>query len=366
MKTSDFDYQLPAELIAQEPVELRDSSCLMVVCRNTGSIEHKIFRELPEFLEEGDCLVVNDTRVLPARLIGVKNKTGGKAEVFLLTELKEGYWEALVKPGRRLQPGVKVIFGDGLLTGNIEKRLSGGKRIVFFEHEGNFRDILKTVGEVPLPPYITRSPENPERYQTVYARNERSVAAPTAGLHFTPNLIEKIKEKGIKFATVTLEVGLDTFRPVKTENVEEHEIHKEHFELSQESADIINETIRKRKKVVAVGTTSVRVLEAAAINNRESACSPLLAASGAGRRGVGSLERKYLVKESEGVTDLFIYPGYEFKIVDALITNFHLPKSTLLMLVSAFTGNNLIMRAYNEAIDKKYRFFSFGDAMLII
>ncbi len=352
MKTSDFNYLLPAELIAQEPVEPRDSSRLMIVNRGVNKIEHKTFKDLPEYLQTGDCLIINDTRVLPARLKGVKDKTGGKAEVFLLTELKEGWWEALVKPGRRLQPGTKVIFGNGILIGNIEERLPDGGRIIRFEYEGNFKDVLSKVGEVPLPPYVHRNLKEPERYQTIYSKEEKSVAAPTAGLHFTPNLIEKIKEKGIKFATVTLEVGLDTFRPVKTENVEEHEIHKERFKLTKESANIINETILEGKRVVAVGTTSVRVLETAAINGRES--------------GVGSLKKKYLVKESEGITDLFIYPGYEFKIVDTLVTNFHLPKSTLLMLVSAFAGRDLMVKAYNEAIDRRYRFFSFGDAMLVI
>ncbi|MDO8886713.1 tRNA preQ1(34) S-adenosylmethionine ribosyltransferase-isomerase QueA [Candidatus Oleimmundimicrobium sp.] len=345
MKTSDFNYCLPAELIAQKPIESRDSSRLIVVDRGVNKIEHKTFRDIAEFLQAGDCLVINDTRVLPARLKGVKDKTGGKAEIFLLTELKEGRWEALVKPGRRLQPGTKVIFKDGILIGEIEGRLSGGKRIVRFEYEGNFKEILKKVGEVPLPPYVHRSLKEPERYQTIYSKEEKSVAAPTAGLHFTPVFMDELKEKGVRFATVTLEVGLDTFRPVKTENIEEHEIHKERFKLTEESADIINKTILKGKRVVAVGTTSVRVLESSAIQSQK---------------------KKYVVKAGGGVTDLFIYPGYEFKIVDALITNFHLPKSTLLMLVSAFAGHDLIMRAYKEAIDKKYRFFSFGDAMLII
>ena len=229
MKTSDFDYQLPPELIAQEPVEPRDSSCLMVISRDTNEIEHKIFKCLPGFFEAGDCFVINDTRVLPARLKGLKDKTGGKAEVFLLSELEESCWEALVKPGRRLQPGTKIIFGDGVLVGNIGERLSGGKRIVRFEYEGNFRDILKKIGELPLPPYVHRSLKEPERYQTVYSREEKSVAAPTAGLHFTPSLIKKIEGQGVRFATITLEVGLDTFRPVKTENIEEHEIHNGHI-----------------------------------------------------------------------------------------------------------------------------------------
>jgi len=345
MITSDFNYCLPTELIAQEPIEPRDSSRLMIVNRGVNKIEHKTFRDIPEFLQMGDCLIINDTRVLPARLKGVKDKTGGKAEVFLLTELKEGWWEALVKPGRRLQPGTKVIFGNGILIGNIEERLPDGGRIVRFEYEGNFKDVLSRVGEVPLPPYVHRNLKEPERYQTIYSKEEKSVAAPTAGLHFTPNLIKEIKGRGIRFATVTLDVGLDTFRPVKTENVEEHEIHKERFKLTKESANIINETILEGKRVVAVGTTSVRVLESSAIQSQK---------------------KRYVVNASEGIADLFIYPGYEFKIVDTLVTNFHLPKSTLLMLVSAFAGQDLIMRAYKEAIDKRYRFFSFGDAMLIV
>jgi len=345
MRTSDFNYCLPTELIAQEPIEPRDSSRLMIVNRGANKIEHKTFRDVPEFLQMGDCLVINDTRVLPARLKGVKDKTGGKAEVFLLTELKEGWWEALVKPGHRLQPGTKVIFGNGILIGNIEERLPDGGRIVRFEYEGNFKDVLSRVGEVPLPPYVHRNLKEPERYQTIYSKEEKSVAAPTAGLHFTPNLIKEIKRRGIRFATVTLDVGLDTFRPVKTENVEEHEIHKERFKLTKESANIINETILEGKRVVAVGTTSVRVLESSAIQSQK---------------------KRYVVNASEGIADLFIYPGYEFKIVDTLVTNFHLPKSTLLMLVSAFAGQDLIMRVYKEAIDKRYRFFSFGDAMLIV
>ncbi len=359
MKVSEFDYHLPEEFIAQRPIEPRDASRLLVVDRSTGRFEHAIFRNLPRYLDPRDCLVVNDTRVLPARLLGRKEETGGRVEILLLRELGGGRWEALVRPGRRLAPGVKVLFGQGELAGRIEARLPGGRRIVSFDCTGDFMTILHKLGKVPLPPYIHEELADEERYQTIFARREESVAAPTAALHFTPVLLRKIEEMGVHIATVTLRVGLDTFRPIREEEVEEHGIHREHFKVDGSSAKLINRAIKEGKRIIAVGTTSARVLETVAINSRES--DPPQAGS-----GVGSPKRKYLVEAKEGETGLFIYPGYEFKVVDALITNFHLPRSTLLLLVSAFAGRDLIMRAYREAIERRYRFFSFGDAMLIL
>lgn len=352
MKVSEFDYHLPEEFIAQRPIEPRDASRLLVIDRSTGRFEHAIFRDLLCYLDPGDCLVVNDTRVLPARLLGCKEETGGKVEILLLRELGDGRWEALVRPGRRLAPGVKIVFGQRELAGRIEARLPGGRRIISFDCTGDFMTVLHKLGKVPLPPYIHEELVDGERYQTIFARKEESVAAPTAALHFTPVLLKKIEEMGVHIATVTLRVGLDTFRPIREEEVEEHGIHREHFKVDGSSAKLINRAIKEGKRIIAVGTTSARVLEAVAINSRES--------------GVGSPKRKYLIDVGEGETDLFIYPGYEFKVVDALITNFHLPRSTLLLLVSAFAGRDLIMRAYQEAIERRYRFFSFGDAMLIL
>ncbi len=353
MKISEFDYSLPENLIAQNPIEPRDSSRLMIIDRTTGKFEHRIFRDLPHYLSWGDCLVLNDTRVLPARLRGYKAKTKGKVEVLLLQRVEDRKWEALVKPGRKLPPGVDLIFGDGLLLGHIEERLPGGGRIISFECQGDFKEVLNRIGEVPLPPYIHETLEDKERYQTIYARREESIAAPTAGLHFTPSLLKDLERKGVRFVFVTLQVELDTFRPVRVENVEEHKIHSEYFQLSQASAELINRTINEGKRVIAVGTTSARTLETVAVRSPNPE-SP------------GSMGRKWRVGAGKGWTELFIYPGFDFKIVDALITNFHLPKSTTLILVSAFAGRDLIIRAYREAIDRGYRFLSFGDAMLIL
>jgi len=340
MKTSEFDYQLPKELIAQDPVEPRDSSRLMVLYRKSGEIEHRIFRDVMEYLNPGDCLVINDTKVIPARLKGRKADTGGQVEIFLLAELEKDLWEALVRPGRRLRPGAKVIIGDGRLTATIEKRLAGGERLVSFSYEGDFNDIISELGEVPLPPYIEKPLGQIDRYQTIYARDWGSVAAPTAGLHFTPELMLKLKDKGVIVTAVTLRVGIDTFRPVREENVEEHKMHSEAYSVSPDVANVINEIKEKGNRVIAVGTTSVRVLETAGISGK--------------------------VKPGISNTNLFIYPGFEFKVVDAIITNFHLPKSTLLMMISAFAGKETILKAYDEAVKEKYRFYSFGDAMLIL
>lgn len=340
MKTAEFDYALPKELIAQEPVEPRDSSRLMVVHRDSGLIEHRRFFEVGEFLRAGDCLIVNDTRVIPARLKGEKARTGGKVEIFLLAEVEKGLWEALVRPGRRLQPGAEVILGDGRLRARIEKRLAGGERLVSFDHDGDLDELIDVLGEIPLPPYITKPLDERERYQTIYAKERGSVAAPTAGLHFTPALLESLTQKGVKTASVTLRVGLDTFRPVREEDIEKHEMHSEFFSVTEEAAEIVNQTKEQGGRIVGVGTTSVRVLESAGQDGELHA-------------GTGS-------------TQLFIYPGYRFKMVDIMLTNFHLPRSTLLMLVAAFAGRDLIMRAYKQAVEERYRFYSFGDAMLII
>lgn len=340
MKTAEFDYELPKEFIAQDPVEPRDSSRLMIIRRDTGDIEHRIFRDIESYLVPGDCLVVNDTKVIPARLKGQKAHTGGAVEIFLLSEIEKDLWEALVKPGRRLGPGTEVVFGDGKLVARIEKRLAGGERLVAFHYEGDFNGVIEELGEMPLPPYITKPLDMRDRYQTIYARERGSVAAPTAGLHFTPELMQRLDSKGITTVAVNLRVGLDTFRPVREEVVEDHKMHSELYSVSDDVATVINETKGRGDRVIAVGTTSVRVLESA------------------GKTGK--------VEAGTGDTRLFIYPGYDFKITDAMITNFHLPKSTLLMMVSAFGGKELIMKAYKEAIAQHYRFYSFGDAMLIV
>jgi S-adenosylmethionine:tRNA ribosyltransferase-isomerase len=312
----------------------------MIVHRKSASLEHRIFRDLPNYLESGDCLVVNETRVIPARLFGHKLKTGGLVEILLLSEVSKDRWEALVKPGRRVREGTKIIFAGGKLIGCIERRLPHGSRIINFKYEGKFEDVLNEIGELPLPPYIEKPLKEKERYQTVYAKVSGSVAAPTAGLHFTESLINRVKNQGIKFVPVTLRIGLDTFRPVREEEVERHPIHQEYFQLTRDSAEEINQVKQAGKKVIAVGTTSARVLESTAIDGK--------------------------VRPAKGMTDLFIYPGYNFKVVDALLTNFHLPRSTLLMMVCAFGGRELILRAYAEAISLGYRFYSFGDAMLIL
>ena len=339
MKVSDFNYELPEELIAQTPIEKRDESRLMVLDRESQTIEHKVFKDIIEYLNEGDCLVINNTKVLPARLYG-KKETGANVEFLLLNRIEGDIWESIVKPGNKLHVGTKVVFGNGLLVATILDIMPGGTRKVQFEYEGIFNEILDKIGLMPLPPYIHEELKEKDRYQTIYAKYEGSAAAPTAGLHFTDDLLEKLKNKGVKIANVTLHVGIGTFRPVKVENIEEHSMHSEHFYIKQEDVDKINETKKNGKRVISVGTTSCRVLESVADENG------------------------YL-KPIEGDTQIFIYPGYKFKCIDGLITNFHLPKSTLLMLVSALAGREYMLKAYNEAVEEKYRFFSFGDAMFI-
>ena len=339
MKVSEFNYHLPEELIAQTPIEKRDESRLMVLDRSKQTIEHKTFKDIIDYLEPGDCLVRNNTKVIPARIYG-KKETGAKVEFLLLNNIEGDIWESIVRPGNKLHVGTKVIFGDGLLIAEILEIMPGGTRKVKFSYKGIFNEILDKIGLMPLPPYIHEELKDNDRYQTVYAKYDGSAAAPTAGLHFTPELLKKIEEKGVKIANVTLHVGIGTFRPVKEENVENHEMHTEHFYIKQEDVEKINETKKQVKRVIAVGTTSCRVLETIADENG-------------------------FVKETEADTNIFIYPGYQFKCLDGLITNFHLPQSTLLMLVSALAGKDYIMKAYNEAVKEKYRFFSFGDAMFI-
>lgn len=340
MKVSDFDYELPQELIAQVPIKDRSASRLMVLNRENKTIEDKIFKDIIDYLKPGDCLVRNNTKVIPARLYGIKEETGVHIEFLLLKRIEGDIWEVMVHPGRRLKIGTKVIFGDGLLKAEILEMMEGGNRKVKFEYEGIFNEILDQIGLMPLPPYIKEKLDDKSRYQTVYAKYEGSAAAPTAGLHFTEELLEKIKEKGIEIANVTLHVGIGTFRPVKVENIEEHDMHSEHYYIKAEDAEKINNTKKNGGRIIAVGTTSCRVLESVADENG-------------------------LVKETEGDTSIFIYPGYKFKCIDCLITNFHLPESTLIMLVSALAGKDYIMKAYKHAVEEKYRFFSFGDAMFI-
>ena len=340
MQLSDFDYELPEELIAQSPSEKREMSSLMVLNKKTGDIKNHLFLDVIDYLNPGDCLVLNDTRVIPARLYGAKEVTGGKIEFVLLKRITADTWEVLLKPGRIAKVGSRFVFGNGELRAEILEIIEGGNRIVRFEYEGIFEKVLDKLGEMPLPPYITKKLEDKTRYQTVYAKNDGSAAAPTAGLHFTNELLEKIQKKGIKVAYLTLHIGLGTFRPVKVEDITKHEMHSEFYMLTKETADIINETKKNGGRVIAVGTTASRTLES-----------------------VGD-ENGY-VSEKSGWTDIFIYPGYEFKVVDALITNFHLPKSTLIMLVSALAGRENVLNAYKTAVEKKYRFFSFGDAMFI-
>ena len=351
MKVSDFNYELPEELIAQVPIKDRSASRLMVLHKNDETIEHKIFKDVIDYLKPGDCLVRNNTKVIPARLYGIKDETGIQVEFLLLNRLEgkrindsnknEEIWEVMVKPGRRLKEGVKVTFGDGLLKAEILGSMEGGNRKVRFEYEGIFNEILDQIGLMPLPPYIHESLKENDRYQTVYAKYDGSAAAPTAGLHFTPELLQKIEEKGIEIANVTLHVGIGTFRPVKEDTVEAHEMHSEHFYIKKEDCDKINRAKKNGNRVIAVGTTSCRVLESIAD------------------------EETGMVEPTESDTQIFIYPGYKFKCLDGLITNFHLPQSTLLMLVSALAGKDYIMKAYEEAVKEKYRFFSFGDAMFI-
>ncbi|MFR8404451.1 MAG: tRNA preQ1(34) S-adenosylmethionine ribosyltransferase-isomerase QueA [Monoglobus pectinilyticus] len=340
MTTKDFYYDLPPELIAQHPLKDRAGSRLLVLDKETGKIEHKNFRNIIEYLNPGDCLVMNNTRVIPARLYGVKEDTGGKIEFLLLKRIDLNTWNVILKPGKRVRTGARFVFGDGLLKAEVIEVRPDGNRIVRFEYDGVWEELLDKLGEMPLPPYIKEKLEDKERYQTVYSKIEGSAAAPTAGLHFTNELLEDIKDKGVKTAYLTLHVGLGTFRPVSVENVEEHVMHTEHYEVSQEAADIINETRKSGGRIIAVGTTSVRTLETVAEDN-------------------GTM------KAEIGDTSIFIYPGYKFKVTDSIITNFHLPESTLLMLVSAFAGKENIFEAYEQAVKEKYRFFSFGDAMLL-
>lgn len=340
MKTSDFNFDLPQELIAQDPLEDRSSSRLLLLDKKTGNTSHHIFKDIIDYLNEGDCLVLNNTKVIPARLFGLKEETGAQIEVLLLKRLNDNVWETLVKPGKKAKKGTRIVFGDGLLHAEVLDTLDGGNRLIQFEFEGIFEEILDKLGEMPLPPYITHKLQDKNRYQTVYAKYEGSAAAPTAGLHFTNDLLKKIEDKGVKIAYVTLHVGLGTFRPVKVDNVLEHHMHSEFYEVSKEAADIINNAKRNGKRVICVGTTSCRTIES-------------------------STDVHGILQPGSGNTQIFIYPGYQFKILDALITNFHLPESTLVMLVSALAGKDNVLNAYQEAIQEKYRFFSFGDAMFI-
>ena len=341
MKTSDFYYDLPEGLIAQTPIEPRDHSRLLVMNKASGEIEHKHFYDILDYLNEGDCLIVNDSRVLPARIFGTKDETGANVEFLLLKQIENNKWETLCKPGKKAKIGTKFNFGDGIMTGTVVDITEEGNRIVEFQCEDNFYATLDKIGQMPLPPYITEKLQDKERYQTVYSHELGSAAAPTAGLHFTKELMKKIEDKGIKIGYVTLHVGLGTFRPVKVDDVNNHKMHSEHYEVPKDTAELIKETKAKGGRVIAVGTTSCRTLESVASEHGE-------------------------VKACEGWTDIFIYPGYTFKVLDGLITNFHLPESTLIMLVSAFAGYENVMNTYKVAVEEKYRFFSFGDAMLII
>lgn len=340
MKKEDFYFDLPEELIAQDPLEDRSSSKLLVLDKSTGKVEHHVFRDVLDYLEEGDCLVINDTKVIPARLFGSRVGTDAKIEVLLLKRMENDTWETLVRPGKKAKVGTRISFGEGLLVGEVVDIVEEGNRLIRFEYQGIFEEILDQLGQMPLPPYITHQLEDKNRYQTVYAKHIGSAAAPTAGLHFTPELLQKIEDKGVKIAKVTLHVGLGTFRPVKVDNILEHHMHSEFYQIDEEAAEKINSTKDSGKKVICVGTTSCRTIESAANENgRLSACS--------------------------GWTEIFIYPGYKFKILDNLITNFHLPESTLVMLVSALAGREHVLSAYRQAIEERYRFFSFGDAMMI-
>ena len=340
MKTRDFYYELPRELIAQDPLQDRSSSRLMVLDKDTGEVTHHVFREIVDFLNPGDCLVINDTKVIPARLIGSKEGTGAKIEILLLRRLEKDVWETLVKPGRKARPGTRIVFGNGLLTGEILDVMEEGNRRIRFTYEGIFEEILDRLGQMPLPPYITHQLEEKDRYNTVYAVHEGSAAAPTAGLHFTPRLLHDIEQKGIHIARITLHVGLGTFRPVKADDIEDHHMHAEFYLIDEDAAEKINRAKAGKGRVICVGTTSCRTIESAALPD-------------------GS------IKAGSGWTDIFIYPGYQFKVLDGLITNFHLPESTLIMLVSALAGREHVLAAYKEAGKERYRFFSFGDAMFI-
>ncbi|MBP8968524.1 MAG: tRNA preQ1(34) S-adenosylmethionine ribosyltransferase-isomerase QueA [Lachnospiraceae bacterium] len=346
LRRSDYYYDLPKELIAQDPLEDRSSSRLLVVNRETGERTHKIFKDIIEYINPGDCLVLNNTKVIPARLLGQREKTGGAVELLLLKRISGTDWETLVRPGKSCRPGQRLVFGDGLLKAEILDVIEGGNRIVRFEFDGIFEEVLDKLGEMPLPPYITHKLADPTRYNTVYARFDGSAAAPTAGLHFTPELLKQLEEKGVKLAYVTLHVGLGTFRPVKEDVITDHKMHTESYEVTPETAKIINDTKASGGRIICVGTTSCRTVESSAVKNPD---------------GDG-----FIVKPGSGDTDIFIYPGYEFKIMEGLITNFHLPESTLVMLVSAFAGREKVLEAYEEAVRERYRFFSFGDACLFI
>ena len=341
MNVKDFSYELPQRLIAQDPLEDRSSSRLMVLGKKDGSVTHRVFRDITEYINPGDCLVINNTKVIPARLFGQKEDTGAAVELLLLRRLCGSQWETLVRPGKKAKPGTKLIFGNGMLAGEIIRVAEEGNRIIQFSYDGIFEEILDQLGEMPLPPYITHQLQDRQRYQTVYARHEGSAAAPTAGLHFTPQLLDEIREKGADIAEITLHVGLGTFRPVKTENVLEHHMHSEFYRLEQEAADKINRAKQGGGRIISVGTTSTRTLESIA-------------------------DEHGFVKAASGWTQIFIYPGYQFRCIDALITNFHLPESTLIMLVSALAGREHVLDAYRTAVQEEYRFFSFGDAMLIV
>ncbi|MCQ2401938.1 MAG: tRNA preQ1(34) S-adenosylmethionine ribosyltransferase-isomerase QueA [Lachnospiraceae bacterium] len=373
MDVKDFDYYLPKELIAQDPLPDRSSSRLLVLDRNTGETQHRHFTDILEYLNEGDTLVVNDTKVIPARLLGVKEETGAHVEVFLLNRKDDDIWECLVKPGKKLRAGARVSFGDGRLTCEIMEALPDGNRLVKFFYEGIFEEVLDALGEMPLPPYITHKLKDKDRYQTVYAKHEGSAAAPTAGLHFTNELLRQIEDRGVNIARVTLHVGLGTFRPVKVEKIEEHHMHTEMYVVNEETAELINRTVASGKKLVAVGTTSVRTLESASVINPEyednvenvSFTKEKINGISVLSDGNGKIIPKFVLMPGSSETGIFIYPGYEWKLVGNLITNFHLPQSTLIMLVSALAGRENILKAYEEAVSEKYRFFSFGDAMFI-
>lgn len=340
LKKSDFYFELPQELIAQDPLEDRSASRLLVLNKDTGAVEHRHFKEITNYLRPGDCLVLNNTKVIPARLMGIKEDTGAAIEVLLLKRRENDIWETLVRPGKKARPGTKIVFGEGALTAEVLEVVEEGNRLIRFSYEGIFEEVLDRLGEMPLPPYITHKLQDKNRYQTVYAKYEGSAAAPTAGLHFTEKLLEEIRAMGVKTVFVTLHVGLGTFRPVKAENLSDHHMHSEHYEITQETADVINRTKENGGRIICVGTTSCRTVESAADEN--------------GRVQAGC-----------GDTDIFIYPGYRFRVLDCLITNFHLPESTLVMLVSALAGRENVLAAYREAVEKEYRFFSFGDAMFI-
>ena len=372
LKVSDFDYDLPEELIAQDPLEDRSSSRLLVLDRQSGDMSHEHFTDIVKYLKPGDCLVINDTKVIPARLLGFKEDTGAHVEILLLKHKGDRTWECLVRPGKKLKNGARVQFGDGLLKAEIVDTVDDGNRIVRFEYDGIFEEILDRLGEMPLPPYITHKLKDKDRYQTVYAVHDGSAAAPTAGLHFTKELLKEIEDMGVRIARVTLHVGLGTFRPVKAETVEEHHMHSEYYIVSDEAAETVNDTLRSGHRVFAVGTTSTRTLESAAVPNEEF---NKLKAAGAAVENIGGLDMavngdgtyvpEYRLMPGGSWTSIFIYPGYKWKLVQCLITNFHLPQSTLMMLVSALAGRDHIMAAYREAVERRYRFFSFGDAMLL-